>query len=172
MCAALETSELALNQQTRFNFGISVYSGFLVPAAPSFCEAGPPAGAVKGVLRTKKLTIPIDKRAASSRSTPECVPHRKPELEVEPEIKPSASHPPRSRVSCACGTQVLRTWATLPMTPTPPSSPRWKRAFARRVHSTRNSASFKSPLTTETSSVGLVRRMAALGRPCLWTKDL
>ena len=132
---SIRKSELALNQQTRFNIGISVCSGFLVPAAPSFCEAGPPAGAVKGVLRIEKLAIPIDERAASRRSTPECVPHRKPKFEVKPEINPSASHPPRSRVSCACGTQALRTWATLPMTPTPPSLPRWKRALALRANS-------------------------------------
>ena len=32
------------NPKDNVNCAISVHSGFLVPAAPSFCEAGPPVG--------------------------------------------------------------------------------------------------------------------------------
>ena len=39
---SIRNTELVLNQPTSVNNEISVHSGFLVPTAPSFCEARPP----------------------------------------------------------------------------------------------------------------------------------
>ena len=47
---SIRNTELAFNQPTSVNNEISIHSGFLVPAAPSFCEARPPVSAEPVVL--------------------------------------------------------------------------------------------------------------------------
>ena len=41
--SSIRNLRLTFNCPNDLNLGMSVHSKFLVPAAPSFCEAGPPA---------------------------------------------------------------------------------------------------------------------------------